>query len=349
MTITGKNAAVTALLIVFAACSTTGKAPTQVDSGDQSKSVVLGKGAAEKGVFPRITLKQDESTLGETVRRIGQESGSGLVVSYGLGRKTVAPVKFTKANYESVVTKLASLTGATMQNCSTYYFLMKPGEEQLREISLLGKLSPRHDALSVGLSIGAGTRLYTALALINQATTANVVADNAIAEVHCGEMTLSEVPLQYNLEALLKSAHVVAYEVESTDEFVFIRYNLNDSPKSTLLNESTLDERQRAHLERKISLYLPEPTATDRNRALISGSQTLASMLEPLSKQLGVKVVAEESMRDFPVNPLILKDVRVSTAMDLLIRQWPVGEFGYQFTHDRIVIRRMTPADRPAL
>jgi LysM repeat protein len=59
-----------------------------------------------------------------------------------------------------------------------------------------------------------------------------------------------------------------------------------------------------------------------------------------LSRQLGITIVAEKGLEGAPIKTGLMNDVRVSTALDLLVRQWPVPEFGYQFTQDRIVIRR---------
>jgi len=64
------------------------------------------------------------------------------------------------------------------------------------------------------------------------------------------------------------------------------------------------------------------------------------AVLDSLSQQLGILVVAEKGLEDLPVNPVVLNNVRVQTAMDLLIRQWLIPDFGYQVAGDRIVIRR---------
>lgn len=338
---------VAVLALVPLACSTTGTAPTaSPDSDGGAGKVKLGSKAAETGEFPRVTLDQEESTLGETVRKIGQQSGGGLVLAFGLESIELPALKFSQANYETVAQKLATLSKSALQNCSTYYFLMKPGTEVLRDVSLLGKLHPRYDNERAGLRIGAGTRVYTALALLNEATNANVVADNAIADVRCGELALPEIPVQYGIEAILKSAQIIQFEAESTDEYIFIRYNLNDSRQDTLLNRAQLDERQLNYLEQRVSVALPEPSRRNNDRAIIAGAMPLYEVVDTLSEQLGITVVAERSMREFPVNPMVLKNVRIETAMNLLIRQWPVGEFGYQFTHDRLVIRRMTREER---
>jgi hypothetical protein len=370
------------LLSLVFACSTTGKAPTEAskpventtagsvmqapkqgeepgaDSKESKreakarasvKEPKLGAKAAEAGEFPRVTLKQKEGTLGEAVRHIGQESGGGLVLAFGLESVALPALSFNQANYETVAQKLAGLSNSALQNCSTYYFLMKPGTESLRDVTLLGKLSPRYESMRVGFSFGAGTRVFTALALINEATGANVVADNAIADVRCGELALGELPIQYGLEAVLKSAQVVAFEVESTEEYIFLRYNQNDSLQDTLLNRHQIDDRQAKYLPTKVSVFLPEAPKRDNDRPIIAGAKPLRDVLETLSNQLGIQVVAERSMLDFPVNPLVLKDVRVQTAMNLIIRQWPVGEFGYQFAHDRFIIRRMTEEEKKGI
>ncbi|NJL72818.1 MAG: hypothetical protein HC888_15280 [Candidatus Competibacteraceae bacterium] len=65
----------------------------------------------------------------------------------------------------------------------------------------------------------------------------------------------------------------------------------------------------------------------------------LEAVLPALTAQLGILVEASPEARDLPVNPCVLPGVRLRTALDLLVRQWPLPRYGYEVLPDRILIR----------
>ena len=56
-------------------------------------------------------------------------------------------------------------------------------------------------------------------------------------------------------------------------------------------------------------------------------------------EQLGVKVTAQRRLAEIPINPVVFKNVRLETAMNLLLRQWPLAGFVWELQADRILIR----------
>ena len=66
----------------------------------------------------------------------------------------------------------------------------------------------------------------------------------------------------------------------------------------------------------------------------------LGELLPTLSSQLGVQVTADAGMANFPVLPMTCRNVPIRTALDLLVRQWPVAGFGYAVTPSGIRLGR---------
>ncbi len=123
--------------------------------------------------------------------------------------------------------------------------------------------------------------------------------------------------------------------MESTAEYIFIRAPQNTTPPSLLLNPSSLDAEQRVLLDRTVTVALPDR----RTHAFMAAPIPLRDALRPLTDQLGVEIAAQRTLADIPVNPCVMRQVRVETALALLIRQWPVPEFGYELLPERILIR----------
>ncbi len=330
--------------------------PTDVPSADSdlnSAKIIYQPGAEEtqaptarerestgSPMESRLTLRVESSTLGDVVREVGETNGGNLVLMSGLERRRTNQLSWRRATLSKVATDIAAQGGLAVQELSSYYFLFAPGYEPLVEVSLAGRLDPAYATKRIDVAFGSGIKLFTVLAWMGYALDLSIVADNSVAESRCGEMALQQVPLESALEAVLKSARVVAYDVESTDEFIFFRNPDNRNPTSVLLNPEPPDDNQTQTMNRRVQVVLPHAPTPNRPLEMQTTAVPLTAILDSLSQQLGILVVAEQGLEDLPVNPVVLNNVRVQTAMDLLIRQWLVPDFGYQITSDRIVIRR---------
>ncbi len=310
-------------------------------------------GAKAAVKFPRVTLVQEYSSLEQTVRKLGEQSGGGLVVMNGIGERGLPPLKFKRKPYAFVVARLAEYAQCQYSRTPYYYFLYPAGYETLLAHSLEGRLHVRYDGATAALAFGNNTELFNLFLTIGRSIGGTIVADNLMAESRCGELVLPEAPLRYGLEAALQSARIDprAYEVESTEEYLFFRsvYNQNTAPP--LLNEDKLTEEQKLALEKRVSIMLPEAPSVTAGIAFRHRGAPLEQILAPLSSQLGIRVVAEAALADLPVNPCSMNNVRVRTVMDLLLRQWILPDFAYEMRGDRIFIRRRvipTPPPEPA-
>ncbi|MBX7258134.1 MAG: hypothetical protein K1Y02_17365 [Candidatus Hydrogenedentes bacterium] len=289
---------------------------------------------------PRVTIKLPATTLGVAVRQIGETAKPSLVLMNGVENKAIAARSFRNESLDKVAASFAEETILKVQRCPNYVFLYPPGYESLEAVSVSGKLGPTFDIGIQGMAFGSGLRLYTVFSWISLALNVSIVADDAIADARCGELVLGNVPLPDALEAILKSARVVKYSVESTGEYVFVFTQENTSAPSQLLNEDALSEAQKAFLEKRINVFLPHQPEEGQTVEMALGPKTLGDILPSLSKQLSITVVAEKGLEGLPVNPAVFRGVRVKTALDLMIRQWLEPNYGYQLVQDRIVIRK---------
>jgi hypothetical protein len=209
-------------------------------------------------------------------------------------------------------------------------------------VSVQDKLDERFRNMRASAVFGAKTELYILFSALSESLDTAIVADNFIAEPRCGELYLPEAPLGVILEAILQSARVApdSFVVESTPEYVFLRAAQNQSPPSVEIGSGPPDPSRQALLEKKVSLVIP-PLGKDGQADVFAARPIpLHAALQVLTEQLGIEVVAQKQLANIPINPCVLKGVRLSTALDLLIRQWPVPEFGWEVQPERILIRK---------
>lgn len=291
----------------------------------------------------RVTVELNASNIGDAVRQLGQTHGGNLVLMAGAEARPVVPGSFKRAELSEVATSLAASAGLAVQETPEYYFLFPPGYEPLVDVSMSNKLPSGFDVQNTDVTFGFGLRLYTVFAWMGYALDRTIVADNSVADARCGELALSQVPLDAAIEAVLKSARVNSFAVDSSEEYVFLYNPNNANPADALLNTNTLDADQQAILNRTVSLILPLAPTAGHPLEMQQHHSNLGEVLSSISAQLGVTVVAEEGLGDLPVNPAVMMNVKLRTAMNLLVRQWLIPNYGYQVTHDRIVIRTRQP------
>ena len=356
-----RRIAVLLLCALLASCAT-GSGRTARDSSNRAKKQVKtarekpGKKGTEKAAkkgknkdpladpnpAPNVTFSQPAGTLGDTIGRLSEEVGGSLVLMNGIEGRRVDSLAFKDAKFSTVVERLAEMTRCKCQAFPDYWFMYLEGYELVLDVTVADKLDPAYAQYTAGMAFGPETPLYGAFALLGDSLGITIVADNIVAEARCGALTLARIPLQDGLDALLKSARLLptAFQVESTPEYIFLFATQNVTPASALLNPETLTPEQNALLDKKVDVALPAPPEDPQHGQMAIGATPLAKVLETLSASLGVKVGIEPGLDDLPVNPCALHQVRVRTAMDLLIRQWYQPEFGYRLANDQIIIER---------
>lgn len=321
--------------VLFALCAMVGV--NCATSGSTRKDT-----GAEREQFPRVTFRQEANLLGATVRQLGEQCGGGLVLVNGLEGRAMGPLSLRESEYEFLVRQLASEAGLAYL-ATPYYFLLYPAEyKALENISVAAGLPQRFQDIRTTCSFGSGTTLFNVLGVLGTNLGLTLVADNVVAETRCGELFLTDAPLPNVLDAILQSARLSpdAFLVESTDEYVFICSRANQNTSSTLLNADALTAEEQQLLARQVNLCLPERPESAAQVVVYHAATPLEDVLPALAEQLECPVRAEAGLDDLPVNFTVMNNVRIGTALDLLIRQWPIAQFGYEVAGGDVVIRR---------
>lgn len=294
------------------------------------------------GARPPVTLTSaHQQPLGSLARVLADEVGGGLVVMKGLEDLPVPPLQHANTPFVGFVSQMATALRLNVQETPSYLFLYPEGYEALTNVSFEGLLDPAYDGVSAALAFGFDTPVFEAFALLGDALGITLVSDNIIGDALCGSMNVAEGPLHHGLDAVLKSARVPQDQivVESTPDYIFVRAVQNTTRSSTIIGGDVLSEAENKVLDTRVSVVVPPLTRGEGQLMIPRGATPLGSVLGSLSEQLGVPVAVSTGLEALPVNPTILNNVTVRTAMDLLIRQWPVPEFGYELKDGRIRIR----------
>lgn len=266
-------------------------------------------------------------------------TSGGIVIMNGSGRTVVGAQSFERLGTAAFAARLAEAAGLALAEKPDYFFLYPSGYDVL--LGATFPLPARYGEIRANAVFGDGTKLYNALANLSQALGVTLVADQIVGEVSVGETVLRDVPLTAALEALLRSARATpdAVIVEAAGDHVFVRAANNPSPPENLLNAAELAPADRAALDRVVSLVLPEAARRPDAAVFVGEAMGLSSVLESMSRQLGIAIAAAPGLENLPVNYMVLNEMPLGTALDLFVRQWPLAKFGYEFRAGAVTIR----------
>lgn len=332
------------LCALGAGCATTGP-PGDAPAAEETAP------AAPARELSRVTLRIEQSSLGEAVRRVGEVAGGGIALMNGLEDRVVGPIDFDGVTVAAAAERLARQASLEARATPHYHFLMPAGYESLLELDISGRIDPGFPQETASVAFGGNTALFNVLAALGKNLNATFVADNAVADARCGEFALLHAPLPEALNAILRTARIPpgAVVVESTPEYVFFVSAGNQSPRDTLLNGASLSAAQRALLEERVSVVAPYHAAAARGIAMLPDAARLADVVPDLARQLELPVTIEAGLEDLPVNYTVLNNVRTGTAIDLIVRQWLQPSFGYEMLEDGTIhIRTRRPRAQPA-
>lgn len=294
------------------------------------------------GTYPKLTIDgADYLSLGALVRAIGeQRSGGGIVLVAGVEDRPAPAVSLSRADFGRGVERLMAPANCKVDDAGAYQFVFPPGYEALLDVRVGDTLSHDSAGKRATFAVGAGTTLFNALALLSETVGATIVADNVLGDVWCGEMFVDNAPVSVLIEALLRSARVLpgAYSIEATEHYVFIRSGARVNAAPACLNPEAIAGDLAAAFKRPVDVRLPLDKGTQR---LAAGPEPLSAVARSLASQLGMAVEVHPELAEFPVNPAVYRQTPVEDVLDLLVRQWPIGGFGFQVTDTGI---RFAPA-----
>ena len=321
------------ILLIFGQGCQTPNTPDSIERPASGKRLPSGN----------ITFVHETLPLGDVVRRLGETIGGRLALMAGLEEYPARAAEHRNRTFGAIAEYLAASAQAQALELPQGWFICPPGYELLTEIRIAERLPARYSGIRATVAFGAKTPLYNVFAVMSENLGINIVADNFLTEARCGELFLDDTPLADMLELILMSARIPASELvlEATDEYILFTSARNPRTAPALLNPDAADDPVvAALLDRTIALVsLPFPGANPVETAFSGRPAPLREILTPLSRQLGVRVAAYRSMADIPVTPCLLRNIRVRTVIELLLRQWPVDTFGYEVSSERILLR----------
>ncbi len=301
---------------------------------DHAAAQDRGERKASKPKRGKVTLHLDQGPLSFVARQAAEAKGGGIVLMNGIASRMAGPFDFGKDDWDEITDALAEAASCKVSRGKHYNFLYpsdEPAYTTLADFTLGEAVDSKLAARKTTFHFGSDIPLYNALALLGHTLGVTLVADNAVADTLSGEVILADAPLGEVLDALCKSARISreTVAVEGDSGHVFIRSVDNVSKQDLLTNEQGLDAAARERLDAKVNVSLPAPPKDSTRFEAAEGPVTLASALATLSAQLGVTVTADRGLEKLPVNPVVMRDIPVRTAINLLIRQWPVPKFAW--------------------
>ena len=294
-----------------------------------------------------VTFEFERGPVGLAMRELAEMSSISVVLMKGLELAQTGPHSFLDRPPESIVRKIARGLGYEVHQAPQYLFVFAPGYEALLEIDLEGLLADEVAGRRAEVAFGADTPLYSGLGLLGYTLGHTFVADNAVAGALCGELRLRDVSIAAALTAMLQSARLSegSFRVESTADYVFLSSVANVSGPRFSGDRAALTTEQQSMLGRRVSLMLPVREEDPGHIQGHRGASTLGEVLLELSAQLEITITADPIMHRLPLNPVIISDTPIETAMDLIIRQWLIPEFFFEVAGTGIRLRHV-PATR---
>ncbi len=286
------------------------------------------------GQFTPIELAR--GPIGPMVRELGQRTGRSIVVMNGIEYHHAGPYSLNDTSAADIVKRIAADSGMALTRAAGYDFIHAPGFEGLNAFAPSSSMDRSAARITATVRLGADTPVYGALALLGQAYRVTLVADNVVASALCGETALHDVPLGVALDAILRSARLsgATCRVRADGATMFFS-SPSASQRDRIFVNSPGQPRPRT-LDRRVTLYLPA-RPPDANRLVEASDATpLSQCLASLGEQLGMKVEADRRSGILPVNPCVIVDVPLETAMRLIIQQWPLPHYGYTASDDTI-------------
>ncbi len=283
--------------------------------------------------------KIEKISLGLILREMNQKDAASLVLMNGLENIQVNITELEGLSSEQKLSTILSKYTLTQFKTKYYTFILDPKYQALNTLNLDNLIPKPYTKAKVNMALGADTPLFSALALLSHSTGLTLVADQAMGDALCGELSFSETPLPKALEALLQSARVQPSALSITGNKDYVLLHSSQHELRTQSSRGTFSPSMQKELDEKCSIALLFYTPSENNIHSPLGASKLHTVLSELSIQLGIPIKAEGKVRYLPVNPMVLNNVTRRQALDILTHQWMLPIFVYEEHDGGIVIR----------
>jgi len=277
-----------------------------------------------------VEFSAPNTSVALLARELHAASGHNIVLMNGLETTRTGPYEKAKRPAQEWIDLFVADAGLRVDRLPAYDFVFPPGYEALSGTPIGGRLDPALAQRRTTLHFDLGTPLVSALALLSHSLSTAIVADNIVADARCGEVHVADVTLGEGLDALLKSARIAnqSLNIISDAEHTLL-YSAGRPLRANPLVLSAGEARPEL-LDRLVSLYLPMAPEEPGRLSGYGRAVPLSRVLDELSKQTGLRFEADARTHELPVNPSVMVNVRLNTALDLIVHQWPVPHFGYR-------------------
>jgi hypothetical protein len=278
------------------------------------------------------------------VRDLSAKSRRSVVLMNGMELTAqVGPYDSKKFSLDQWLDRIAEDAGVRVEHAPNYDFLFPPGYEVLNGGSIAPRLDPALAGRRTSLHFDLDTPLFSALALLSHSLRTAIVADNIVADARCGETHLYDVTLAEALDALLRSARIAdrAFKVKGDADSVLLY-----SPARPLREKPFVQAPGEARpdwIDRRVTLYLPAAPDQPEHLRGYARAVPLESCLTEIGRQTGLRFEADARMLALPVNPVVMVNVPIQTAIDLIVNQWPLPHFGYRVSGDTVRFAYLGP------
>ncbi len=301
--------------------------PRETNRGEQKKQLPAA-GADVQFIAPNTSVAL-------LVRELNTASGRNIVLMNGLETMRSGPYK-DKHSSQEWVDLIATDAGLRVDRLPAYDFLFPPGYEALTQTTVAGQLDPTLAARKTSLHFDLDTPIVSAFALLSHTLKTTIVADNVVADARCGEVHLTDVTVGEAVDALLKSARVAEQSLRVLgDSEQVLLYSAGRPLRQQPLVLAAGETRSEV-LDRRVTIHLPSIPDEAGRLSGYSRAIPLSQALAELAKQTGLHFEADARSQQLPVNPAVITNLKLETALNLIVNQWPVPHYGYRVHGDTV-------------
>ncbi len=328
----------TCCLVILAGCATTGGSdPAEPVRTTESPGPIV----ATPPVWPKVAVAYPDSNLLDVTASIGERYDIGVALMQGIGLRPIRGSEHENLRYPSLMESLAREASCRVASTPYYLFLYPPGYESLLQINFYDRVPNAWRDRALSAAFDGNRKLAAVLAFLSDALGKTIIADNLVAEASIGLLRLPYSPVPDVLNAVMQSARVApqAFDVAATGDYIFIYRRGRDAFSTAHVGAVTPEAE--TLLSRRVSISLPGGAGAGARFQPMEGAVEFGSVLGSLSRQAGLPVHAPPTLHALPVNQTILRDLPLQTALDLIVRQWPVTTIGYTLRDGAIHFERL--------
>ena len=287
---------------------------------------------------PNYSFVLPEQNLGLTIRMAATQIGANWVLMNGIEATPFMELAVKKATEAEISEEIATRAKLEMLEMGSYRFFYPKDYSSLISTLKTADWTSDDSENKIGLSFGADTPLSSILAALGQSLKMTIVADQTISESLSGEISINEAGVREALSGLFLSARIPldSIQLDTSDEHIFVHSIRN--PMRANYQITPMSEEHKQKLTERCTINLINEIVDDSG--LNARYKKLSEVAQQISKQMDIPIEYDPTMKDFPITPMYIHDTTRQQALELLVRQWPVPQFGYSFDGDTLFLGR---------